>query len=323
MHLKTKVPQQSRFLSANLSGFLAALGAYAIWGIFPLYMKAVSHIAVVEVVAHRILWSLPIALAILLISGHLQSFWQAIKNTKMLLMACLTSALITTNWSVYVWAIANNHAVDAALGYYINPLFNVMLGMIFLRERLNLGQWSAVILALIAVLVLTINAGGLPWVAVLLPVTFGFYAFFRKSLPIGPTEGFALETLILFLPALIVAGYFIYNGNDHIIHGSWKDICLLIMAGPFTAIPFILFATGAKSLSLTTIGLMQYLTPTFLFIIAVFIFHEPFSHIQLVAFSLIWIGLIIYTLASFSTHHRQKKIKTIVEVNPSKQLSSK
>lgn len=270
-------------------------------------MKAVSHIAVLEVVAHRILWSLPIALFILIITGHAGKFWEALKNPKMLAMACLTSALITINWTIYVWSIANNHAVDAALGYYINPLFNVMLGLFFLRERLGLAQWCSVGLALVAVLILTINAGGLPWVAMLLPVSFGFYAFFRKSLPIGPTEGFALETLILFIPALLMAGYFIAIGEDHFIHGTLSDKGLLIMAGPFTAIPFILFATGAKTLNLTTLGLMQYLTPTFLFLIAIFVFHEPFSYIQLVAFSLIWLGLAIYTWASFSTFYHRKK----------------
>ena len=276
-------------------------------------MKAVSHITVMEVLAHRVLWSIPIALFVLIVIGRLNDLRVALKNSRLVAMACVTSALITGNWSIYIWAIANNHAVDAALGYYINPLFNVMLGLIFLRERLNPWQWFSVGLAFMAVLILTLNAGGLPWVAILLPVTFGFYAFFRKSLPIGPTEGFALETLILFIPALIIAVYFIGTRQDHFVHGSWSDIFLLIMAGPFTAIPFILFAIGAKTLNLTTLGLMQYFTPTFLFLIAIFVFHEPFSTVQLMAFSLIWLGLVIYTWASFSTLLLSRNKETVIE----------
>lgn len=314
MNLKYLFSQSEKLLPVNISGFVAALCAYVIWGLFPLYMKAVSHISLMEILAHRVLWSIPIALFVLIVAGRINDLWAAMKNAKIIAMACLTSTLITGNWSIYIWAIAHNHAVDAALGYYINPLFNVMLGLIFLRERLNLWQWFAVGLAVIAVLILTINAGGLPWVAVLLPFTFSFYAFFRKSLPVGPTEGFALETLILLVPALIIAGYFIVTKQDHFIHGSWSDVGLLIMAGPFTAVPFILFAVGAKTLNLTTLGLMHYSTPTFLFLIAIFIFHEPFSTVQLAAFSLIWLGLIIYTWASFSTMFRSKNKETIIEL---------
>lgn len=314
MGMKQTVSTKEKFFPSNISGFIAALSAYIIWGIFPLYMKAVAHIPVMEVVVHRIVWSVPLALLVIIAIGHVRDLWVALKSPKMLAMACLTSALITANWSIYIWAIANNHAVDAALGYYINPLFNVMLGLIFLRERLNGVQWCAVGLAVVAVLILTINAGGLPWVAMLLPVTFGFYAFFRKSLPIGPTEGFALETLIMVIPAMVVAGYFIASGHDHFFHGSWQDVGLLILAGPFTAIPFILFAVGAKTLNLTTLGLMQYLTPTFLFFIAIFVFHEPFSLVQLGAFSLIWIGLIIYTGASFSAMRHKNHQETIIEL---------
>ncbi|MHC5306788.1 EamA family transporter RarD [Bartonella sp. LJL80] len=298
----------------NLSGFAAAFGAYLIWGIFPLYMKAVAHIPVMEVVAHRILWALPTALIILVCLGRTKDLMAALRTPHMVAMACLTSALITMNWSVYIWAIANNHAVDAALGYYINPLFNVMLGLVFLRERLDFWQWISVGLAFFAVAILTIHAGGLPWVAVLLPITFGLYGFFRKSLPIGPAQGFALETILLFIPAIALAGYFFWTGNYHFAHGSWQDTGLLIMAGPFTAIPLILFATGAKRLSLITLGLMQYLTPTFLFLIAIFVFKEPFSRIQLMAFSLIWLGLIIYTISSFVSMKRRKTIETIVKL---------
>lgn len=314
MFMKKLVLNDNKVFPANISGFLAALGAYAIWGIFPLYMKAVAHIPVMEVVVYRVLWSLPIALGIIIVIGHTRALWEALKKPGMVAMAFLTSALITANWSIYIWAIGNNHAVDAALGYYINPLVNVILALIFLREHLSRWQWVAIALAFIAVSILTINAGGLPWIAILLPLTFGFYAFFRKSLPIGPTEGFALETLIMTLPALIGCFYFIATGEDYFFHGSWKDVGLLVLAGPFTAIPFILFAVGAKTLNLTTLGLMQYMTPTFLFLIAIFVFHEPFSSVQLVAFSIIWLGLAIYTVSSLSAIKHKKTKETIIEL---------
>lgn len=284
--------------TSNMRGLLAAFGAYGIWGLFPLYMKAVAHIDVLEVVANRIIWAIPVTGLILLYSRRLTDLRNALKNPKILAMACITSALITCNWSVYIWAIGNNHTVDAALGYYINPLLNVLLGFVFLKERLTPIQWLAVLLAGCAVVILAINKGGLPWVSLVLPITFGLYALFRKSLPVGPAQGFMLEALILLIPAVLLQAYFIATGTDHLIHGSLNDSLLLIAAGPFTAIPLILFATGAKALNLMTLGLMQYMTPTVLFLFAVFLFHEPFSHVELIAFSLIWLALIIYTVSS-------------------------
>lgn len=291
-------PQKSEEKNRTLNGFLAAFGTYFAWGLFPLYMKALSGVNVVEIIANRIIWSVPTAAIILICLRRGRDFVLALKSPHTLLMAALTAVLITANWTVYVWAIVNNHAVDAALGYYINPLFNVLLGSILLHERLNRWQWVAVSLAFIAVIILTFDAGGLPWVALLLPLTFGFYGFFRKLLPIGPIQGFMLEAVILFIPGLLVAFYFINTGQDHFIHGSWRDTVLLIGCGPMTAVPLILFAIAAKRLNLSTLGLMQYVTPTFLFFFAVFLFKEPFSLVQLGAFALIWIGLILYTLAS-------------------------
>ena len=288
--------------TSNMRGLWAAFGAYGLWGLFPLYMKAVAHIDVLEVVANRVIWSVPAAGIILLYLGRFNDLKNALKSPKILGMACVTSALITCNWSVYIWAIANNHAVDAALGYYINPLLNVLLGFVFLKERLKPIQWFSVFLAACAVLILAINKGGLPWISLVLPISFGLYGLLRKSLPIGPAQGFMLEALILFVPALFLQAYFVAIGKDHLFHGSIMDIVLLIGCGPLTAIPLILFATGAKALNLVTLGLMQYITPTILFLFAVFVFHEPFSHVELFAFGLIWIALVIYTVSSLMSY---------------------
>jgi len=293
-------------LSDGNRGFLMAMGAYGLWAILPFYLKALSHLPALEIVAHRVIWSVPVAALLLLFIGQFRTILDALRNPRMLAMAALTASLITINWCVYVWAVAHDQIIGAALGYYINPLFNVVLGGIFLGERLTKVQYVAVGFAFAAVLVLTFNAGGLPWVSLVLPVTFGLYGFFRKSLPVQPLQGFTLEVVILSIPAIGYVVWLMANGQDHFFDGSVSDISLLLLAGPFTAIPLILYAGGAKLLRYTTLGLMQYLTPTLLFIFAIFIFNEPFSHAQLVAFVLIWTGLIIYTWSSFSNHRRNK-----------------
>lgn len=294
-------------LSDGSRGFMMAMGAYGLWAILPFYLKALSHLPALEIVAHRVIWSVPVAAVLLLAIGQFRTILEALRKPRMLAMAALTAALITVNWSVYVWAVAHDQIIGAALGYYINPLFNVVLGGLFLGERLNKVQYVAVGFAFAAVLVLTFNAGGLPWVSLVLPLTFGLYGFFRKSLPMPPLQGFTLEVVILSVPALGYVLWLTANGQDHFFSGaSVSNIWLLLLAGPFTAIPLILYAGGAKLLRYTTLGLMQYLTPTLLFVFAIFIFHEPFSNAQLVAFVLIWVGLIIYTWSTLSAHRKAR-----------------
>lgn len=293
-------------LSDGSRGFIMAMGAYGLWAILPFYLKALSHLPALEIVAHRVIWSVPVAAILLLFIGQFRTILDALRKPRMLAMAALTAALITVNWSVYVWAVAHDQIIGAALGYYINPLFNVVLGGLFLGERLSKVQYVAVGFAFAAVLVLTLNAGGLPWVSLVLPLTFGLYGFFRKSLPMPPLQGFTLEVVILSIPALGYVFWLMANGQDHFFSGTMSNVSLLLLAGPFTAIPLILYAGGAKLLRYTTLGLMQYLTPTLLFIFAIFIFHEPFSNAQLVAFVLIWTGLIIYTWSSLSAHRKAR-----------------
>lgn len=293
-------------ISDGSRGFMMALAAYGLWAVLPFYLKALSHLPALEIVAHRVIWSVPVAAILLVFIGQFRTILEALRTPRMLAMAALTAALITINWSVYVWAVAHDQIIGAALGYYINPLFNVVLGGLFLGERLTKIQYVAVGFAFAAVLVLTFNAGGLPWISLVLPVTFGLYGFFRKSLPMPPLQGFTLEVVILSIPAIGYIIWLLVNGQDHFFSGSAPDISLLLLAGPFTAIPLILYAGGAKLLRYTTLGLMQYLTPTLLFIFAIFIFHEPFSNAQLVAFVLIWTGLIIYSWSSLSAHRKTR-----------------
>lgn len=280
---------------AARTGFLYALSAYLLWGFLPFYMKAVAHIPAMEVVAHRVIWSLPVAGALLVWLGRTDDVRRALRTPRILMMGMLTATLITINWCVYVWAISVDRTLETALGYYINPLFSVLLGAVLLGERLKPAQIAAVALAVLAVLLLTWENGGLPWVSIVLAVSWGFYALFKKTLPIGPAQGFFLEVLILAIPALAYMVWLQSTGAGHFGNRDWSDVWLLMAAGLITAIPLILYANGAKLLRLSTIGIMQYIAPTLIFFVAVFAFREPFSTETAVAFVFIWAGLALYT----------------------------
>ncbi|WP_027053332.1 EamA family transporter RarD [Mesorhizobium erdmanii] len=285
-------------------GFLLALGAYLLWGLLPFYMKAVAHLPLAEVIAHRIVWSVPIAAAVLVWAGRTADFKAAIRSPRTIAMAALTAALISVNWGIYVWAIAVDRTVETALGYYINPLVVVVVGALLLGERLNRLQIAAVALAAVAVMLLTIEGGKLPWVSLALAFSFAAYGFFRKTLPIGPSQGFLLEVLLLSVPALGYIVYLIATGQDHIVHSNGTDTALLIGCGPITSVPLLLFAFGAKLLRLSTIGIMQYIAPTMVFLIAVLVFDEPFGKAQAAAFALIWAALAIYSWSMLTSARR-------------------
>ncbi len=267
-----------------------ALSAYVLWGFLPLYMKALAHVPPIEIVAHRILWSIPIAALILVVMRRTQDLVTALRSPRMLVMGAITAALVSANWAIYVWAIAADRALDAALGYYINPLFSVALGALLLGERLTRTQGAAICLAAFAVVILTVQAGTVPWVAISLTVTWGFYAYFKKQLPIGPNQGFLLEVLIL---SPIALGYLMWLGPQNSFPVSpW----LLMGCGIVTAIPLVLYANGAKGLKMSTIGILQYIAPTMIFLVAVFVFGEAFDTSRKIAFPMIWAALIIYSV---------------------------
>jgi chloramphenicol-sensitive protein RarD len=276
-------------------GFAFALTAYLLWGFLPIYMKAVAHISPAEVIAHRIVWSLPLAGIVLIVLGRTQDIRAALGSPRMLAMAALTASLITVNWGTYVWAIGAGHSLDAALGYFINPLFSIFLGAVFLKEKLQPLQIAAIALAALAVAILALDSGGIPWVALTLAVSWGFYALLRKTLPLGPNQGFFLEVLILSGPALLYILYLEFGGQGHLYRTGLADTTLLLGCGVITAVPLMIYANGAKLLKLSTIGIMQYIAPTMIFLIAVFVFHEPFGTARMIAFPLIWAGLFLYS----------------------------
>ena len=279
----------------SLKGFLLALVAYLIWGALPLYIHMVNHVPLAEVLAHRILWSLPIALAVLVVMGRTEDLKRAIRTPSMLAMAALTATLVSINWGVYLYAIQSGRVIEAALGYFINPLFSILLGAIFLREKLSPGQWGAVALAAAAVGVLTWEAGSLPWLSLALTLSWGLYALAKRALPIGPNQGFTLEVMILTPIALAYLGWLWAGGRMVFGYSGARDVWLLLGCGVVTAVPLMIYANGAKLLRLSTIGLMQYIAPSFVFLIAVLVFNEPFGGAKLVAFPMIWGALVIYS----------------------------
>ncbi len=290
------------------AGFAFALSSYLFWGILPIYMKALAHVPPVEVVAHRILWSIPIAGLVLLATRRTADLRAALASPRTLAMVAMPAAIVSLNWGIYVWAIGTGRALDAALGYYVNPLFSVFLGRVLLGERLSPLKWAAIALAAGAVAVLWVDAGQLPVAAVGLTVTWGFYAYFKRRLPIGPTQGFMVEVLLLAPFALIGLAWFAATGTGHFATGPTSDTVLLIGTGFVTAVPLILYAWGAKGLRLSTIGMLQYVSPTLILLTAVFVFAEPFGPAQRIAFPMIWGALAIFTVALVREGRRQDRL---------------
>lgn len=287
-------------------GFVCGLLCYILWGLLPLYMKAVAHISTFEVLAHRALWSIPIAAAALYFTNSIGDVKAAVRSPRTLGMAALTATIIAMNWGIYVWAIAVDRVVETALGYYINPLITVVIGALLLGERLDRIQMIAVALAAVAVLVLTIEAGGVPWVSLGLAITFAAYGYLRKTLPIGAAQGFFLEVALMSPFALAYLIWIRSAGTSHFGPGATSDSLLLMLAGPITAVPLLLYAFGAKALRISTIGIMQYISPTIVALIAVFVFHEPFGVDRAIAFGLIWVALALYTWSLMSKRRRDK-----------------
>lgn len=301
--MATAVSGTSSNSSETARGFALALGAYLIWGLLPFYMKAVAHIPAAEVVAHRVIWSLPIGALLLARSGRLSTVIAALRDGRMLLRVVPAAVLITINWLTYVWAIAVGRALETALGYYINPLVSILVGALLLRERFSRAQMLAIALAALGVIGMSVLSGGLPWVSLVLAFSFAGYGYFKKTVPIGSTEGFVLEILLLTLPALVFIAYLVATGQSHFTGegAHLGDILLLMASGLLTAVPLIMFGIGARALRLSTIGIMQYVAPTMVFFIAVFYFGEPLNAGKLVAFGFIWAALAIYSWSALST----------------------
>lgn len=280
-------------------GILNGIAAYALWGFFPIYWKLLHEVPALEVIGHRIGWSFILLLAFILLTRQWRAFHSAALTSKTLVIYSVASILLTVNWLVYVWGVNAGFIVETSLGYFINPLLSVSLGVVFLRERLRPVQWIPVGLAASGVTYLTVAYGRLPWIALSLAFTFGFYGFVKKLAPLGSLYGLTLETAIAFPVALIYLLYVEATSSAAFLHhGPLLDL-LLIGAGLVTTIPLLMFASAARQIPLSVIGILQYIAPTLQFLIGVLIYHEPFDQSRLIGFGLVWIALIIFWLESY------------------------
>jgi chloramphenicol-sensitive protein RarD len=275
---------------------LYAALASAMWGVFPMYFKALRAMPADEILAHRILWSLAFLAAVL--AWRRQWTWlRAVMRQPRVLAAFAASALLlSTNWLIYIWAVNHDRVLDASLGYFINPLFSIVLGLVFLRERLRVGQGMAIGLAVCGVAWLTWQSGHPPWIALMLAVTFGAYGLLRKTAVLGPLEGLALETLLLSAPAAASLIFLMLNDQGGFLASGTAAKWLLAGSGPLTAIPLLLFAAGARRIPLSLLGLLQYLGPTLQLTLGVWLYDEPFGGARLAGFAMIWTALLLYSL---------------------------
>ncbi len=298
--MTTPSPPHSTTPPAALNlGPPAAAIAYVLWGLFPLYIKQVALVPPLEIVLHRSAWSLVFVVGLLALLRRFAWLRPALSQPSTLGVFALSALLLAGNWLLYVWAVNSGRVLDASLGYFINPLFNVVLGYAVLHERPRPAQWAAVALAAAGVLWLALGAGHVPWVSLVLAASFGFYGLLRKTAPLGAIEGLALETLLL--APLAVGGllWLSFTGQNHFGHGNNPLDLLLMLAGPFTAVPLLLFAFGARRITLATLGLLQYLGPSIQFLLGVYLYHEPFNASRGAGFALIWLALVIYSAESW------------------------
>lgn len=277
-------------------GMLYAAASFVIWGLFPIYFKALQDIAPGQILVHRMVWSLVFILGVLAWRKQWSWIRKVLRQPKVLAGFAASAIFLSSNWFIYIWAVNNGRVIDSSLGYFINPLVSVLMGFLILHERLRPVQWAAVALAASGVAWLTWQSGQLPWIGLLLAATFGTYGLLRKTAALGALEGLSLETLLLFPFAL---GYLIVltlNGHNDFLSASTSTQWLLVAAGPITAIPLLLFAAGARRIPLSMLGLLQYIGPSLQLLLGVWLYHEPFGGARLAGFALVWSALAVYSL---------------------------
>lgn len=278
-------------------GIIYALLCYIVWGLFPIFWKQITGVPAVNVLAHRIVWSFVFLLGLVMITNR-HTFIEYIKQPKLLLRLGLAGLLISANWGIYIYAVASNHIVEAGLGYYINPLINVFLGYVFLKERLAMMQKTAVVLALIGVVYFTVSYGKFPWISMLLAITFGLYGLLKKKINLESMPALTIETMMVFPLAL---GYLCYTANSSaaipFFPPSTLTCTFLVCSGVVTAIPLFWFGKSAQAIPLSTLGFIQYLCPTLQLLLGVFVYGETFGIEYLICFVFVWAGLICYTVS--------------------------
>jgi len=286
-------------------GIFFAIGAYVLWGLLPVYWKWLHHVPALQVLCHRIVWSFLTLLAAVVLSRQWYVFRQAGISLRVLRVYTMAALLISINWFTYIWAVEAGFIIETSLGYFINPLFSVFLGVIFFRERLRPFQWAAITVAAIGVIYLTIAYGTLPWIALTLAGTFGAYGLVKKIAPLGSLFGLTLETGVMILPALFFLGYSVASGRGVFFHARVFTDLLLLGTGFITMIPLLLFSSAARRIPLSLIGILQYIAPILQFLLGVLIYREPFNTVKCIGFGIVWVALIIYGVEGFLTFRGQ------------------
>jgi chloramphenicol-sensitive protein RarD len=289
------------------AGIVYATLAFVMWGLFPLYFRQIAAVPPLEVVLHRSVWSLLFLIALLALLRRFGWIRELAAQPRRLGLFGLSALLLSANWLLYVHAIQSGQVVEASLGYFINPIVNVMLGVLVLHERLNRVQWAAVALAALGVLWLTLLAGRLPWIALALAVSFGLYGLMRKTSSLGALEGLALETLLIALLAAPLLAWWTLRGSGAMAQGNLALDAWLVIGGPLTALPLLLFAASARRLPLATVGLLQYLSPTIQLALGVWVFNEPFDRARLLGFGFIWAALALYSADGWQRARRESE----------------
>jgi chloramphenicol-sensitive protein RarD len=302
-------------------GVWYAAGAYVAWGLFPVYWKQVDRLPAIEVIGHRILWSFLTLAALIAFTDHRKAFKVTELSRRVVLIYTASAVLISINWFTFVWAVNSGFVVETSLGYFINPLVSVLFGVVLLRERLRPLQWLAIALAAAGVAYLSVVHGSIPWIALVLAVSFGSYGLLKKTAPLGAVDGLTVETGLLFLPALGYLWYLEAAGYGAFLRGTGFVQAVLVGAGPVTTIPLLLFASAARRIPLSLIGVLQYIAPSLQFLFGVLLYREPFTRAQLVGFGLVWSALLVFGVEGVWTHRRYSSPVPAVEVPADRALS--
>jgi chloramphenicol-sensitive protein RarD len=285
-------------------GVLLAGGAYVLWGLLPVYWKQLHTVPALQTLSHRIVWALLFTVMLLTVRREWAWLKPALRSRKTVLIFLASAAFLSVNWLVYIWAVNTNYVVEASLGYFMTPLLNVALGVLLYKERMRPGQWLAIAIAAAGVLYLAIVYGHFPWIGLTLAVSFAVYGVLRKQAPLPSLQGLTLETMFAAVPALLFLTTMQASGQAAFINAGALVTLLLIGAGAITAVPLLMFAAGVRLIPLTTLGILQFISPTIQFLLGVVVYHEPFNLERLLGFTLVWIALIVFTAENLITRRR-------------------
>ncbi len=288
------------------AGVLFAIAAYSMWGVAPMYFKLIAQIPAAEILVHRIVWSVLVLVMLVLAAGHINKVRDALGNKRVLQVLLISGLLLAGNWWLFIWAVNNDHLLDASLGYYINPLLNVFLGRIFLGEKLRPLQQFAVVMAIVGVSILIFSYGQVPWIALILAGSFGVYGLLRKQVAVDSLPGLLIESCMM-LPFAIIYWFLYASDASNMFTNDWSLNLILIGAGIVTTAPLLCFTAAARRIMYSTLGFFQYIGPSIMFVLAVFLYAEPLSDARLITFAFVWLALAIFSADSLHAYRMNKR----------------